>query len=396
VTDSERSPAFDTLAVHAGGLADTVGALPTVPPIHNASSFYFETSERLDQAFDGASYVYSRFANPTVAAFESAVARLEAAEGAVAFSSGMAALHAALLVTLSRPDDLLAASRDCYGGTQGLIAGPLAALGIRSTFVDLVDQDAIDRLLAERPPVVLLETVSNPLLRLVDIPTLVERVSAFGARVIVDSTFTTPYLCRPLEWGVDLVVHSATKYLGGHGDLTAGVVVARAELLEPLRQVARLVGGVLGPHEAWLALRGLKTLALRMERQCANALELARWLEQHPRVSRVYYPGLPSHPQHSLAARLLADRFGAVVSFDLYPADPAAAAAVVDRLRWFKPAPTVGDVESLVMYPPRASHRGLTEQQRREIGIGPGLIRLSLGIESADDLIADLARALAD
>jgi cystathionine gamma-synthase/methionine-gamma-lyase len=308
----------------------------------------------------------------------------------------MAALHAALLVTLSRPDDLLAASRDCYGGTQGLIAGPLAALGIRSTFVDLVDQDAIDRLLAERPPVVLLETVSNPLLRLVDIPTLVERVSAFGARVIVDSTFTTPYLCRPLEWGVDLVVHSATKYLGGHGDLTAGVVVARAELLEPLRQVARLVGGVLGPHEAWLALRGLKTLALRMERQGANALELARWLEQHPRVSRVYYPGLPSHPQHSLAARLLAGRFGAVVSFDLQPADPAAATAVIDRLRWFKPAPTVGDVESLVMYPPRASHRGLTEQQRREIGIGPGLIRLSLGIESADDLKADLARALAD
>jgi cystathionine gamma-synthase/methionine-gamma-lyase len=296
---------------------------------------------------------------------------------------------------LDGPDDRLVTSRDCYGGTQGLIAGPLATLGIAGTFVDLLDQQAVEASLGGRPRAVLFETLSNPLVRLVDAPALVERARAVGARTIVDSTFTTPYLCRPLEWGVDLVVHSATKYLGGHGDLTAGVVAGRAELLEPLRRIARLTGGVLGPNEAWLALRGLKTLALRMERQCANAFELARWLEGHPRVSRVYYPGLFSHPQQALAARLLGGRFGAVVSFDLRPAEAAAASAVIDRLRWFKPAPTVGDVESLVMYPPRASHRGLTELERLAVGIGPGLIRLSVGAESVEDLKADLEQALA-
>lgn len=385
---------FETLVVRAGEDGGLGEARPTAVPIHNAASFSYETLEQLDRAFD-AGYVYSRFANPTVAAFESAVAALEGADGAVAFASGMAAIHAAVLAVLSGADDLLVASRDCYGGTQGLIEGPLRTVGLRSRLIDLNDPSALDRALAERPRALLLETISNPLLRVADLPTLVARARAMGTRVIVDSTFSTPYLCRPLAFGADLVVHSATKYLSGHGDVTAGVVVGRGELLEPLRRVARLVGGVLGPNEAYLALRGLKTLALRMERQCQNALEVARWLEGQPRVRRVYYPGLPDHPHHELARRLLGGRFGAVVAFDLDPPEASAVARFIDHLQLFTAAPTVGDVASLVMYPARASHRGLSPAERTEAGIGDGLVRLSIGIESAADLIADLEAALA-
>jgi cystathionine beta-lyase/cystathionine gamma-synthase len=388
-------PRFETLVTRAGHLADLGAARPTVAPIHNAASYYYESSTALDQAFDGSGYVYSRFANPTVAAFEAAVAALEGAAGAVAFGSGMAALHAAILAVLAGPDDLVAASRDCYGGTLSLLVGPLATLGVQNRLVDLTDEREVERVLAERPRALLLETISNPLLRLLDVEALAARAHAVGARLIVDSTFTTPYLLRPLELGADLVVHSATKYLGGHGDLTAGVVAGSADLLEPLRSAARLAGGVLGPNEAWLALRGLRTLALRLERQCANAHRLAAWLNEQPRVSRVYYPGLPEHPQHALAQRTLGGRFGAVIAFDLDPPRADAVGAVIDRLRHFTPAPTVGDLESLVMYPARASHRGLTAAQRAEIGIGDGLIRLSIGIEAVEDLEADLAQALA-
>jgi cystathionine beta-lyase/cystathionine gamma-synthase len=395
MSEDTPEPRFETLAVRAGHRVDLGGARPTSVPIHNAASFFFDSLGELDHAFEEGGYVYSRFANPTVSAFEAAVSELEGADGAVAFASGMAALHAALLTVIGGPDDLLAASRDCYGGTQGLIAGPFATLGVRSVFVDLSDEVAIQRALARRPRVLLLETITNPLVRVLDLADLVERAHAIGALVIVDNTFCTPYLSRPLDLGADLVVHSATKYLSGHGDVTAGVVATRNALLEPLRRVARLVGGVLGANDAWLALRGLKTLALRMDRQSRNALELARWLEGHPRVERVHYPGLPSHPQHALARRILRGGYGAVVAFDLASADQAGATAFIDRLCLFTPAPTVGDVESLVMYPARASHRGLTAEERNEVGIGPGLIRLSVGIEAVEDLRADLEQALA-
>ena len=386
---------FDTLVVRAGGQVELGGARPTSPPIHHASAFYFDDSEQLDRGFEQGGYVYTRFANPTTAAFERAVALLEGADAAVAFSSGMAALHAAVLACLDRPDGLLLAARDCYGGTEALIRGPLARVGVRHRLVDFQDEAAVAEALAEGPFAVLVETISNPLLRLVDLGRLAEQARQRGARLIVDNTFATPLLCRPLRLGADLVVHSATKYLGGHGDVTAGVLAGSAGLVESVGGVARLVGGVLDPGAAWLALRGLRTLALRMERQCASALELAGWLEAQPRVARVYYPGLASHSQHVLAGRLLSGGSGAVVSFDLEPAEPAAATAFIDRLRLFTPAPTVGDLESLVMYPARASHRGLTPAERARVGIGDGLVRLSIGIESARDLRADLANALA-
>jgi cystathionine beta-lyase/cystathionine gamma-synthase len=395
VLQDGRKHRFETLAVHAGHRADLGEARPTSVPIHNATSFFFDDLGKLDHASEQGSYVYSRFANPTVSAFEAAISQLEGADGAVAFASGMAALHAALLTVITDPGDLLVASQDCYGGTHGLVTGPLATLGLRSVFVDLTDEVAIQTALAKRPRVLLLETITNPLLRILDLAELAERAHAVDALVIVDNTFSTPYLCRPLALGADLVVHSATKYLSGHGDVTAGVVATRGELLDPLRRVARLVGGVLSANDAWLALRGLKTLALRMGRQSHNALDLARWLEEQPRVARVHYPGLPSHPQHVLAGRILRDGYGAVVSFDLAPADRAVATTFIDRLRVFTPAPTVGDVESLVMYPARASQRSLTAEECAQIGIGPGLIRLSVGIEAVEDLRADLEQALA-
>ncbi len=356
----------------------------------------------MDEAFDGSGYVYSRFGNPTVEVFERAVAELEGAAGAVAFGSGMAALHAAITSLIpgragpaeARRHLALAASRDCYGGTSALISGPLTSLGIASAFVDFTNPNEVEQALARQPRLILLEITSNPLLRVVDFPRLAELAHAVGARVIVDSTFSTPYLCRPLEHGADVVVHSATKFLSGHGDVTAGVIAGREDVVEPIRQSARLIGGVLGPHEAWLASRGMKTLALRMDRQCQNAQELAGWLEGHPAVERVYYPGLPSHPQHDLARKILRGGFGAVVSFDLRHCQPEAATAFIDRLKIFVPAPTVGDVESLVMYPARASHRGLGPEERRRIGIGDGLIRLSVGIEAVEDLRRDLEQAL--
>ena len=392
--DDSPQKRFETLAVHAGHLADAGQARPSAVPIHPAASFYYDNTTLLEQQFD-TGYVYSRFSNPTVSALEAAVATLESAEEAVAFGSGMAALHAAVVGLLGDPDGLVLASRDSYGGTQGLLAGPLADLGVRSLFVDLTHPAGVEQGLSERPRLVLLETISNPLLRVVDLASLAGRAHELGARVIVDSTFSTPFLCRPLGLGADLVVHSATKYLGGHGDVTAGVVAGSAELIAEVRRVARLVGGVLGPQEAWLTLRGLRTLALRMERQCRNAAALAIWLEQQPRVSRVHYPGLASHPQHEVAARVLHGGFGAMVSFDLEPPNRASAERFIDHLRLFKPAPTLGDVQSLVMYPRRAAQRGMSPEDCTLLGIGPGLIRLSIGIEALEDLEADLARALA-
>ena len=393
--EQEPNLGFETRVARLGHQPDLGAARPTAVPIHNAASFWFETMAELERAFDGAGYVYSRFANPTVVALEGAVAELEGADGAVAFGSGMAALHAAVLACIPGPDATVAASRDCYGGTQALLVGPLAALGLRSVFVDYTDSQGTAAALAERPSALLVEMISNPLLRIVDLPAVAARAHERGALVIADSTFSTPYLCRPLELGADLVVHSATKYLGGHGDVTAGIAAGRGELVERLRTVARLVGGVLGPNEAYLALRGMKTLALRMERQCRNAFELARWLAAQPRAGRVYYPGLADHPQHELAGRLFRGGYGAVVAFDLDPPEPARVEAFVDRLRLFTPAPTVGDLESLVMYPARASHRGLSADERARIGIGPGLVRLSVGIERVEDLEADLAQAFA-
>jgi cystathionine beta-lyase/cystathionine gamma-synthase len=320
---------FDTRAVHAGRDAGPLQdpdeprpegrGTPVVPGIQPSSSYYFRRTADLDRAFDDPheGYVYARHGSPTVGAFAQAVADLEGAGGAVAFSSGMAAIHAALLAAGIVPGDAIVASRDLYGATQTLLTGIFGGQGVRAHLADATDLDGfVAAIRSLRPKVVYVETISNPLLRIPDIGAIASAARAAGSQLIVDNTFASPYLCRPIEWGAGAVVHSATKYLGGHGDLTAGVVATRADLLDQVRLVSRLVGGMLGAFDAWLALRGLRTLTLRLERQCANALAVAERLARHPRVAAVNYPGLPRHPQHALAQRLFGGRgFGGELSF---------------------------------------------------------------------------------
>lgn len=392
-----RSLQFATKAVHAGERGPRPEFTPVSTPIYASVGYLYDTAEELDIVFGGQKpgYVYARHGNPTVAAFEEAIAALEDAEGAVAFSSGMAAIHASVLALGIGTGDRLVASRDIYGATYALFNTLLTTLGIKVTFIDACDISAVRRTLEqERPKAILVETVSNPLLKVADLETLVESAHARGAKLIVDSTFTTPFLTRPLDYGADLVVHSSTKYLGGHGDVLGGAAAGSAELCGALRAVQRLTGGSPGPMDAWLTLRGLKTLPLRMERQCDNARQIATWLSQHPKVASVNYPGLPAHSQHQLATKLFpGNRFGGMVSFEIADGDREKVFGFMDALELCIPATTLGDVHTLILYPAMSSHRSLTAEQRREVGISDALVRLSVGIEDAQDIIADLDAA---
>ena len=394
-----------TEAVHAGERAARGHFTPVSTPIYHAATFLYDTAAELDGAFDAdPSFVYARHGNPTVAALETALARLEGGATALACASGMAALHAALLACEVGPGDRVVASQDLYGATAGLLNTIFAPLGIEAAYTDAGDLAATERALAQgRTRVLLVETLSNPLLRVADLPALAELAHRHGARLVVDATFTPPVLLRPLEHGADLVTHSTTKYLGGHGDVLGGAVIAGLtgcpDFAAPLRTVGRLTGGVPGPTEAWLTLRGLKTLPLRLELQCRNAARIARWLAEHPRVEAVHYPGLSGHPQHDLAVRLFdpgedGPQFGAMVAFTIREADRPCVYRFLDRLELCLRATSLGDVYTLVAYPAMASHREVPPAQRRRLGIGDDLVRLSAGIEQVDDIIADLAQAL--
>lgn len=393
---------LETSLVHAGERAAAPGATPSATPIYTATTYLYPSLAELDAAFAGGEgYSYTRYGNPTVAALASAVAAAEAARGAAVYGSGMAALHAALLAaatprgeTAPRPESILAA-RDLYGSTTVLLEELFVARGARVAYADLCDLAHAAAAIAEhRPEVVLVEQISNPLLRIADIAGLASLCRDAGARLVVDSTIATPVLQRPLALGADLVVHSATKYLAGHGDTAGGVVAARTGLLhDTLVRQGRLLGASLGPFEAQQILRGMKTLALRVERQCASAAAVAAYLARHQAVAQIYYPGLPEHPGHALAASAFGGRFGGLVSFVLR-GDAAGLARFVDRLRLFLPATTLGDLYSLVTVPAISSHRELAPAARAARGISDTLVRLSVGIEAVEDLIADLEQAL--
>jgi cystathionine beta-lyase/cystathionine gamma-synthase len=352
----------------------------------------------LDAVFAGTrrGYVYTRYGNPTVTALEEAVAVLEEGETALAFASGMAAIHAALLAAGARAGSAVVAAQDIYGATHALLNQLMRSQGVATRFVDTTDLEAVAVACAELKPVALIvETVSNPLLKVADLLVLADVAHQHGAALLVDNTFATPCLVQPLKLGADVVIHSATKYLGGHGDVLSGVVVASEARRVDLFEVLKATGGNLGPQEAWLVLRGLRTLPLRMRQHCENALAVARWLEVHPRVSRVYYPGLLSHPQYELAGRLFQGHgYGGMVAFDLDGADQRRVFRFFEALRLCMPATTLGDVCSLVLYPAHASHRALSPEERARIGIGDGLVRLSVGIEAVEDIIGDLEQAL--
>ncbi|MGQ9585674.1 MAG: trans-sulfuration enzyme family protein [Anaerolineae bacterium] len=397
--EEQEHSAFDTRAVLGGERGPHPDFTPVSTPVHRAVSYAYADMDDLDAIFEGTreGYVYGRYGNPTVRAFEAAVAGLEGAEDAVACASGMAAVHLALMTAGCRAGSHVVAAQDVYGATYALLARFLPTLGIQTHFVDAADLEQVRRALeATRPTAFLFETISNPLLKVADVPALVEIAHAVGAVVILDHTFASPYLMQPYTLGADLVIHSATKYLGGHGDVLAGVVVTSFQRALEAREWVKVLGPNLAPDTAWLALRGLKTLPLRMARHCESALAVARWLQGHPRIARVHYPGLEDHPQHALARRLFREGcFGGMVSFEIAGADRETVFRFMEALRLVLPATSLGDVYSLILYPAHSSHRTLTAEERAAVGIGPGLVRLSVGVEDAGDIIADLEQALA-
>ncbi len=376
--------------------------MPTISPIYASTTYLHSSAEALDQAFAGTTsageqaYVYARQGNPSACFLEDALVQVEHGVGAITFSSGMAAIHAALLAAGLAPQTKLVASQDLYGATLSLLQTIFQPIGVQIVLANLCTPDAANIIRREQPDVVYVETLSNPLVKLVDPDALSAAAQEVGAVTVVDNTFTTPYLIRPIEHGFDLVVHSMTKYIGGHGDSTAGVVIsARKAQLDSLRNYATIVGAMLSPFDAHLIMRGLRTLPLRMERHCCNALQVAHFLQQHSDVSHVYYPGLPNHPQYTLATKLLRpEHYGGLLSFDLKDQSREAAFRFMDRLQLCLPATTLGDIFSLVSYPALSSHRTLTEAERRNMGITEGCIRLAVGIEHVEDIMCDLDQAL--
>lgn len=393
------SKAFQTRAVHAGERTPPPDYTPVSTPIWPSVGYLYESMDDVDAVFDGSrqGYVYLRYASPTVSAFESAVASLEGAEAAQAYSSGMAAIHASLLAAGLKAGSSVVAALDLYGATITLLRSLFDSLGVSVRLVDVSNHQEVEAALRETRPVAMLtETISNPLLKVANVPSLADLAHRYGAALLVDNTFASPYLFNPHMHGADYAIHSATKYISGHGDVLAGVVATSFENKHKLYELNKLVGSVLGPFEAWLALRGLKTLPLRMQQQCRNAQQAAERLKSHPRVSRVNYPGLSEHAQHDLGQRLFEGKgSGGVLSFEIEGADKATVFRFMERLTVCLPATTLGDIYSLMLHPATSSHRGLSPEERARIGIPDGLVRLSTGIESAEDILADLESALA-
>jgi cystathionine gamma-synthase/methionine-gamma-lyase len=393
-----HSQKFSTRAVHAGERMPSGNYTPVATPIHPTVGFVYESMDDLDAVLGATreGYVYPRYGGPTVAAFEQAVAELESGQAAHAFASGMAAVHAALLAAGVRAGTTIVAAMDVYGATFTLLQRLFSELGATAHWVDVTNLALVGAALAETHPVALwVETISNPLLKVADLPALAEMAHRHSAQLLVDNTFASPYLSNPIAHGADYVIHSATKYIGGHGDVMAGVVVTTRENRRTLYEINKMVGGVLGPFEAWLALRGVKTLPLRMWQQCANAARIAEWLAHHPKVTQINYPGLASHPQHELARHLFGTRgFGGMLSFEIAGADQAKAFRFMEALQLILPVTTLGDIYTLILHPASSSHRGLSPAERAQVGISDGLVRVSVGIEDAGDVIADLAQAL--
>jgi cystathionine beta-lyase/cystathionine gamma-synthase len=366
---------------------------PLAAPIVQSSTFAFASAAEMHRYLEGDPelFVYTRYANPTVRDLEEALAALEGAEAALALSSGMAAMTTAVLSVAQAGDEVLA-SASLYGGTVHLLTDLLPRLGIAARFLKLPDLARVASLASERTRLLILESPTNPTLEVCDLAAVSAGARGRGLVVVVDNTFATPLLQRPLALGADLVMHSLTKALAGHSDLIGGALAGSRERIDAARATMKVLGGCMDPHAAFLARRGLKTVHLRVERQCANAMALAVRLQGHPKVRSVRYPGLPSHPGHEVARRQMA-AFGGLVTLELEGGLPAAE-RFYDRLRLVARAASLGGVESLASLPVHTSHHGLPEEALREAGVDPGMVRLSMGVEDASDLIADVERAL--
>ncbi|HET9681766.1 MAG TPA: aminotransferase class I/II-fold pyridoxal phosphate-dependent enzyme [Candidatus Limnocylindrales bacterium] len=394
---SRRPPGFSTRAIRAAARMPEVRQRPTAVPIFQTATFTSEDAEHLgDVVADGwAGYSYSRLSNPTTRALGDAYAELAGGEAGYALASGMGAIHAALAATL-RAGDRVVASRSLYGSTRAILGGYFGRFGVEVAFVDVTDHAAVEAALAAAPTAVLYaETSANPTTFLADHAALAALAHRHGARYLVDNTFASTYVCRPLELGADLVIESGTKYLGGHSDLIAGVVAGGRDLVEAVAHAQVDTGSTLGPFEAFLVLRGLLTLAVRVDRHAANALALATWLEAQDGVVRVYYPGLPSHPQRAVAERQFRPgNGGGMLAFEL-AGGRAAGRAVIDTLEVTELTASLGSVHTMVVHPPSTSQRQLSESELLAAGIVPGLLRVSVGLEDVEDLIADFDRAIA-
>ncbi len=375
---------FSTTAIHAGQPPDpATGAIMT--PLFLSSTY---AQEELGK---NKGYEYSRVSNPTRTALEQNIAALEGGTEGMAFGSGMAAIDA--ILRLLKPGDRVLMSRNVYGGTYRIAASVWREYGLRFDFVDASDLGAVARAVTPDARMLFLETPTNPTMDITDLAAASEMAKRHGLMTVVDNTFATPYLQQPLRFGIDVVVHSLTKYLNGHSDMLGGLVVtSNAEVAERLRFMQKAAGGILGPMDAWLCLRGTKTLAVRMKQHCENAGRVARWLDDQEQVRRVYYPGLPGHPGHELASRQMKG-FGGMVAFDL--GSLALAARFLKSLRLCALAESLGGVESLISHPATMTHAAMPPAERENAGITGGLVRMSVGLEDVEDLIDDLRGALA-
>jgi methionine-gamma-lyase len=395
VYDPAMDDGFTTRAIRAATRVPRVDQPPSSVPIYQAATFASADADELGAVTTGRQpgYVYARLGNPTVDALADAFAELHAAEAGFAAATGMAAIHLAVVSQVAAGDRIVA-TRALYGTTRSLFSSVLARAGVATTFVDVTDLAAVETALTAAPTRILyLETISNPTLVVPDLAALASLAHRHGAMVVVDNTFASPYLCRPLALGADLVVESATKYLSGHSDVLAGAVAGSRPLIDAVRALHVDTGGTLAPFSAFLVLRGIPTLAIRMERHAATAAVLAEMLEGAPGVERVWYPARPSHPQHAVAARQLAGG-GGMLAVEL-AGGAAAGRAFTDALRIPERTASLGSIHTIVVHPPSTTHRQLTPPELADAGIAPGLLRISVGLEDAADLLADFEGALA-
>ena len=383
-----------TTAIHAGTLKNLYGTLAM--PIYQTSTFIFDSAEQGGRRFalEEAGYIYTRLGNPTTTVLEDKIAALEEGEAAVATSSGMGAISSTLWTVLKAGDHIVT-DKTLYGCTFALMCHGLTRFGIDVTFVDTSNLDEVKNAMKENTRVVYLETPANPNLKIVDLEALSKLAHANpNTLVIVDNTFATPYMQKPLKLGADIVVHSVTKYINGHGDVIAGLVITNKELADQIRFVGLkdMTGAVLGPQDAYYIIRGMKTFEIRMERHCKNAKKVVEFLNKHPKIERVYYPGLETHPGHEIAKKQMKD-FGAMISFELKGGFEAGK-TLLNNLKLCSLAVSLGDTETLIQHPASMTHSPYTKEEREAAGITDGLVRLSVGLENVEDIIADLEQGL--
>ena len=383
-----------TTAIHAGTLKNLYGTLAM--PIYQTSTFIFDSAEQGGRRFalEEAGYIYTRLGNPTTTVLEDKIAALEEGEAAVATSSGMGAISSTLW-TILKAGDHIVTDKTLYGCTFALMCHGLTRFGIDVTFVDTSNLDEVKNAMKENTRVVYLETPANPNLKIVDLEALSKLAHTNpNTLVIVDNTFATPYMQKPLKLGADIVVHSVTKYINGHGDVIAGLVITNKELADQIRFVGLkdMTGAVLGPQDAYYIIRGMKTFEIRMERHCKNAKKVVEFLNKHPKIERVYYPGLETHPGHEIAKKQMKD-FGAMISFELKGGFEAGK-TLLNSLKLCSLAVSLGDTETLIQHPASMTHSPYTKEEREAAGITDGLVRLSVGLENVEDIIEDLEQGL--